>query len=374
VSLNDPATSGNSGQNGTSDSSAQITYASTHLLPGPPFLFGAVLATLAIFVTWLIPSPHKPSTSILVQTSTTGGSISNLTATTSGSAAAGGLSLLKQKDSTIVKLGNTSATYNRTGSNSSLLAPLASNKINESNSVLGANGSSSALLVESSSGMISESLASDYLTYKMLQEKEGLLASQQQQHQHHTHHQYPFHRGAIADHPSEMQLLLNAGGMSTQSMSLLPVGSLSTVGTVQTATSVTTLSSHVTDVGGLIERSATPPQTQHHQYERQYYTPTSAINSNSIMTNSTTPTVAALGGSTGLVNQAFTNTLGKQLNLAAGGGSGILGGVGGSASNIISSGIIGAVSGVSGVSNTNGSGSTSHVNQTPNVKFKLNLD
>ena len=36
------------------DSDQKVTYASTHLLPGPPFIFGSVLALSAIFVTCLI--------------------------------------------------------------------------------------------------------------------------------------------------------------------------------------------------------------------------------------------------------------------------------------------------------------------------------
>ena len=63
------------------------------MLPGPPFLFGAVLALAAIFVTWLIPSNFKSSVLI---------------------------SQRSNKDRTVVKIGNTSATYNRTSSSSSL--------------------------------------------------------------------------------------------------------------------------------------------------------------------------------------------------------------------------------------------------------------
>jgi hypothetical protein len=63
------------------------------MLPGPPFLFGAVLALFAIFVTWMIPSNHK-SPILLTQKS--------------------------NKDRTVVKIGNSTATYNRTSSSSSL--------------------------------------------------------------------------------------------------------------------------------------------------------------------------------------------------------------------------------------------------------------
>lgn len=42
------------------DSDEKITYASTHLLPGPPFLLGAVLALMAIIVTCLITEKYKP--------------------------------------------------------------------------------------------------------------------------------------------------------------------------------------------------------------------------------------------------------------------------------------------------------------------------
>ena len=64
-----------------------------HILPGPPFLFGAVLALIAIFVTWVIPSKNKNSVLI---------------------------SQRNNKERTVVKIGNTSATYNRTSSSSSL--------------------------------------------------------------------------------------------------------------------------------------------------------------------------------------------------------------------------------------------------------------
>lgn len=81
----------------------QITYASTHLIPGPPFLFGAVLAVSAIFVTCLIPRSYKPP--ILISSSQR-----------------------SSKDRTVVKIGNSSTTYNRTSSNSSLAAILAANE------------------------------------------------------------------------------------------------------------------------------------------------------------------------------------------------------------------------------------------------------
>ena len=64
-----------------------------HLLPGPPFLFGSVLALMAILIIWLIPSDAK--TPILLSSRT-------------------------NKEKTVVKLGNTSNTYNRSSSTSSM--------------------------------------------------------------------------------------------------------------------------------------------------------------------------------------------------------------------------------------------------------------
>lgn len=75
-----------------------------HLLPGPPFLFGSVLALMAIFVTWLIPPSTKNKAPILLANSTT-------------------LSSKYHKDNTLVKIGNTSSTYNRTSSSSSIALP-----------------------------------------------------------------------------------------------------------------------------------------------------------------------------------------------------------------------------------------------------------
>ncbi|RNA03786.1 hippocampus abundant transcript 1 -like [Brachionus plicatilis] len=56
----------NENSSGSSESvvdgnSAKTTYATTHLLPGPPFLFGSALALVAIFVTLLIPAKYKPT-------------------------------------------------------------------------------------------------------------------------------------------------------------------------------------------------------------------------------------------------------------------------------------------------------------------------
>ena len=96
VSLNETSGSGSgsSGSNGSGNhpDSRPPTYASTHFLPGPPFLFGAVLALLAIFVTWFIPSSsasssssggHKRTSSILIPTTsatnTTGSAINGNT-------------------------------------------------------------------------------------------------------------------------------------------------------------------------------------------------------------------------------------------------------------------------------------------------------
>jgi len=66
------------------------SYASQHLLPGPPFLFGAILALLAIFVTCLITSTKYKPISLLSQRS--------------------------NKEPTLVKIGNSSSTYNRSSS------------------------------------------------------------------------------------------------------------------------------------------------------------------------------------------------------------------------------------------------------------------
>jgi hypothetical protein len=72
------------------------TYASTHLLPGPPFLFGSVLALAAILIIWLIPS-EKAKSSILISSKAR-----------------------QDKEKTVVKIGNTSNTYNRSSSTSSM--------------------------------------------------------------------------------------------------------------------------------------------------------------------------------------------------------------------------------------------------------------
>lgn len=97
VSLNE--TNNNNHNNNPSSSSeastTKNTYASTHLLPGPPFLFGAVLALIAMFVTYMIPSNYK--TPIL-------------------------LTQKNSKERTVVKLANSTASYNRTSSTSSLTA------------------------------------------------------------------------------------------------------------------------------------------------------------------------------------------------------------------------------------------------------------
>ncbi len=305
VSLNDTSNTAAGPATGNQSVDGKVTYASTHLLPGPPFLLGAMLATMAIFVTWMIPSAHSGS-SILVQTSSSSASTSNTNAGSGGNA-----STSKQKDSTIVKLGNTSATYNRTGSGASLLAPLVSHKINES--AVNNIGSSSALLIEANGAMIGESLTSDFLTYKNLQEKESLL-SHGGHHHHHHHHLHHHER----DDPSEAQLLLNSAA-STLSMSLPATSSMATV---QTGTATLSMAGDL--VGNArVERSATPPN---------HFNATASVSA------------------TGLINQAFTNTLGKQANLST------------SSSNLGP----GAVASIT---------STSHVvNQTPNVKFKLNLD
>lgn len=54
VKLSEPTTHQTNVHSNTNSSNHLITYAGTHLIPGPPFLFGAVLALLAIFVTCLI--------------------------------------------------------------------------------------------------------------------------------------------------------------------------------------------------------------------------------------------------------------------------------------------------------------------------------
>jgi hypothetical protein len=68
-------------------------------MPGPPFLFGAGLALAAICVTWLIPSNYKAPSILLTSSST--------------HHRAG-------KENTVVKIANSSHTYNRTSSSSSL--------------------------------------------------------------------------------------------------------------------------------------------------------------------------------------------------------------------------------------------------------------
>ncbi len=86
VNLNETNNHSSSGS-----STTKLTYAQTHLLPGPPFLFGSILALAAIVVTWAIPS-HK---SILI-----------------GS---------KNKDKgTTVKLNNSASAYTRSSSSSML--------------------------------------------------------------------------------------------------------------------------------------------------------------------------------------------------------------------------------------------------------------
>lgn len=86
VNLNEANT-----HNSSSGETTKLTYAQTHLLPGPPFLFGSILALAAIVVTWAIPS-HK---SILI-----------------GS---------KNKDKgTTVKLNNSASAYTRSSSSSML--------------------------------------------------------------------------------------------------------------------------------------------------------------------------------------------------------------------------------------------------------------
>jgi len=93
VNLNE---SSNQNSNDTENhNDTKTTYASTHLLPGPPFLFGSVLALIAIFVTLLIPSNRKSSILVTSRNS---------------------------KEHTLVKIGNSSVTYNRTSSSSSLNA------------------------------------------------------------------------------------------------------------------------------------------------------------------------------------------------------------------------------------------------------------
>lgn len=75
-------------------SSVKETYASSHLLPGPPFLFGAVLALLAIFVTCLINENKYKQVSVTNQRNH------------------------KDKESTLVKIGKSSTTYSRSSTNS----------------------------------------------------------------------------------------------------------------------------------------------------------------------------------------------------------------------------------------------------------------
>ena len=94
-----------------------------HLLPGPPFLFGSILALSAIFVISLIPSSYKSS--ILISSNRT------------------------SKDHTLVKIGNSSNTYNRTSSTSSM-AGAAANDIN-------ATTSAAALLHEQEPFLLNES-------------------------------------------------------------------------------------------------------------------------------------------------------------------------------------------------------------------------
>lgn len=68
------------------------TYASTHFLPGPPFLFGAVLALLAMLVTCLITENKYKQLSVTNQRNH------------------------KDKENTLVQIGNTTSTYNRSSS------------------------------------------------------------------------------------------------------------------------------------------------------------------------------------------------------------------------------------------------------------------
>lgn len=87
------------------------TYASTHLSPGPPFLFGAVLAFLAILVTCLITENKYKQLSQTPQRNQ---------------------SQRSDKDNILVKIGNSTSTYNRSSnvslanlqnSNQDLLTP-----------------------------------------------------------------------------------------------------------------------------------------------------------------------------------------------------------------------------------------------------------
>ncbi|CAF0705625.1 unnamed protein product [Brachionus calyciflorus] len=101
VSLNETSANGNASQSITeNNTSSKATYASTHLLPGPPFLFGSVLALIAIFVTLLIPSKHRPSSILLSSSSNTNSSTK-----------------FTNKESAIVKQGanpvSTTSIYNR---------------------------------------------------------------------------------------------------------------------------------------------------------------------------------------------------------------------------------------------------------------------
>ena len=159
VNLNETTGGGNASSMNTGNQSIDSndfshTYAMTHLLPGPPFLFGSVLACSAIFVTWLIPSTFRSP--ILLQSNSNTASTSNTGNHSS------------KKETTVVKIGNSSITYNRTSSNSSL-TPLGSNKMSEANLIN--NSSSQALMLESN-----DLIMSDLITYKNLQEKENLLS------------------------------------------------------------------------------------------------------------------------------------------------------------------------------------------------------
>jgi hypothetical protein len=118
VNLNETNTHSNS-----SGETTKLTYAQTHLLPGPPFLFGSILALAAIIVTWAIPS-HK---SILI-----------------GS---------KHKDKgTTVKLNNSAAVYTRSSSSSMLTVNTKSDK-----------------------NLLSADMISNSPTGTLMQEKEHLL-------------------------------------------------------------------------------------------------------------------------------------------------------------------------------------------------------
>jgi len=86
--------SSNKNDNKNHESAHKNTYADTHLLPGPPFLFGSVLALLAIIVTCLITENKYKQLSVTVTTQRS-----------------------KDKDKeTLVKIGNTNSTYNRSSS------------------------------------------------------------------------------------------------------------------------------------------------------------------------------------------------------------------------------------------------------------------